>query len=99
MARASSGTKKSGSNGQPSRDPAIGGDVGAGQSGGSGGSGAAGSASDGSDGLAALNGGGGGGGIGRIRLNTKSGTASTTGVLSPAPADMTHASVGSASVD
>ena len=87
-----------GSNGQPSRDQAAGGHAAGGQNGGSGGSGAAAGISDGAAGVVDLNGGGGAGGIGRIRINTKSGSADTSGTLSPAPSDMTHASVGSAAV-
>jgi len=87
-----------GSNGQPSRDQASGGAASNGQSGGDGGSGAAAAISDGAPGGIELNGGGGAGAIGRIRINTKSGSADTSGTLSPAPSDLTHASVGSAAV-
>ncbi len=51
-----------------------------------GGAGGGGATVDGSPGLtgATLNPGGGGGGVGRIRINTSSGAATTSGVLSPA---------------
>lgn len=73
-----------GQKGQLSRSRAAGGLPGAGSSGGDGGAG------DTPAGIVGTNasGGGGGGGIGRIRVNTRSGTVSrTNAVLSPGPGD------------
>jgi hypothetical protein len=68
--------------GQLSRNAAVGGN--AGTTGGSGGAGAAGAVIDGAAGGAGTLAGGGGGAIGRIRINTRSGTATIEGVMSPA---------------
>ena len=74
---------KGGANATPNAMPAPGGAGGADDA--AGGAGAAASATDGSPGesRAGLNSGGGGGGTGRIRINSMSGTASVSGVLSP----------------
>jgi hypothetical protein len=78
------------------RTPANGGAGGA-----NGGAGAAGATTDGSPGASTGNkGGGGGGAIGRIRFNTRSGTASIdpAAILSPAISDNTRCTQGPASV-
>ena len=68
--------------GQLSRNQAVGGNAGA--NGGAGGAGAAGATQDGAAGTNGTEPGGGGGAIGRIRINTRNGTATIDGVMSPA---------------
>ena len=71
--------------GQLSRNVAVGGN--AGTTGGAGGAGAAGVVIDGTAGGAGTLAGGGGGASGRIRINTRGGTAMIDGVMSPAFTD------------
>ncbi len=79
-------TGKGGADATPSATPAAGGSGGA--NGAAGGAGGAAATSDGSPGQASagINSGGGGGGTGRIRINSMSGAATVTGVLSPSAA-------------
>lgn len=83
--------------GRLSRDPALGGT--AGEGGAAGGDGGAGATFLGAIGGAAKFPGGGGGAVGRIRINTRNGTATLDGVISPAPSDPdSTATLGTATV-
>jgi len=87
-----------GENGRSDLQLAGGGDHG--NKGGSGGSGAAGATLDGSSGNNAQNGGGGGAGVGRIRLNTRSGSATVgQGVVVSPPLTEAPSTQGSAAVN
>jgi hypothetical protein len=83
--------------GRLGREPALGGN--AGLTGGAGGNGGAGAALGGAAGGAATFPGGGGGAVGRIRINTRTGTATLDGILSPALEDPNStATLGTAAV-
>jgi len=81
---AGGGTSHAGAAGGLTRTPAAGGTNGAGGAGGDGGAAAV---PNGSPGLGGATAGGGGGAVGRIRINTRGGSATIDGVMSPAFGD------------
>lgn len=89
---------QNGQNGGASLTAAGGGNGAA--NGGNGGAGGADQTFNGSDGISDRNGGGGGGGVGRIRINTRDGTATLAGdaVISPALVQGSTSTLGTATV-